>query len=385
MAVLVEDSPRNNLASWASETQGVEPGLIDGVVLSPFATPVVGNSYKQSAAQTVDRLHDAGLDVWLDPGTHAHGMPGVGDFRYYDGWDLWGGTSGDLSSRATQRDHVSRVLEAAARLQVKPIAPSVLLTSATGANSVLAASLAEEALRMEPEAWLTVAGSPAFWADGTDLDAFVGVLAQMNPQGACLVVVRPTADMPPAIHPSEVAGICRTARSLEQFGHVHVSHGDYLGLPAVAAGAASVGSGWDIRQRVCNYTSYVARDPNATGGGWLKRPSFAGLFGTIGRGDAERLERQSVTLSRRLHPGPLHPDAPKEAFVHHLANLKNLIDALVDLDFEPAYRHLDELYDRASIDWPAAAAAADIDSLASHWIDPLRTGLRAYGHDEGWV
>jgi hypothetical protein len=383
MTVLVEDTPRNNLAAWTSEA--VADGLVDGAVLSPFSSPWVGNTYKPSAQRIVDQLLDAGAHVWLDPATHALQMPGVGDFRYYDGWDLWGGERGDLTTRASRRDHVLRVLQVQTQLGLGRLAPTVLLHSATGGAADTAFALAEEAINADPTSWVTLAGSPTFWAEAAALDAFVGAMAQLGAEGYFVVVVRPTADLPVAADPDEVAGLCRTARSLEQFGHVHISHGDFAGLPAVSAGASSVGTGWDSRQRVCNYTSYVARDPATSGGGWFKRPTFAGLFGFLVRADAERLVAQDAPLGARLHPGGLHPDAPKEAFLHHAWCLSDITEALRTRDFEPAFRFLADAYERSTADWPLAAQAASVNPMNGAWVAPFWAGLARYGQLEGWT
>lgn len=382
MTVLIEDTPRNNLAAWTSEA--VSDGLVGGAVLSPFSSPWIGNTYKPSAQRIVDQLVDAGAEVWLDAATHALQMPGVGDFRYYDGWDLWGSDRGDLSTAASRRDHVLRVLQVQSQLRLSRLAPTVLLHSATGAAADTAFSLAEEATTADPTSWATIAGSPTFWAEGDALDALVGGIAQVGARGFFVVVVRPTADLPVAADADEVAGLCRTARSLAQFGPVHISHGDFAGLPAVAAGAHSIGTGWDSRQRVCNYSSYVARDPSTGGGGWFKRPTFAGLFGFLPRADAERLVAQDSTLSARLHPGGLHPDAPKEAFLHHARCLRDFTETLRTLDFEPAFRLLDDAYAISTADWPVAAQVASVNRMDDAWIRPFWAGLSRYAEREGW-
>lgn len=383
MTLLIEDSPRNNLAAWGSEA--VQAGLAAGAVLSPFASPLVGNAYKPSARRIAEQLTDVGAGLWLDCATHALQMPGVGDFRYYDGWDLWGGDRGDLSSRASRRDHVLRVLDVQASLGAERLGPTVLLHAPAGENADTAFVLAEEAHTADPACGLTIAGSPSFWASGDGLDAFVGALAQFGAPGVFLVVVRSTADLPVAADADEVAGLCRTARSLEQFGPVHVSHGDFAGLPAVAAGATSVGTGWDTRQRVCNYSSYVAREPSGGGGGWFKRPTFGGLLGFLARADAERLVARNQPLGARLFPGALHPDAPKEAFLHHIRCLESLAESARTLGFEEAFEFMMQTYAAARVDWPVAAAAASINSVHEAWITPLQEGLQRYGQQEGWV
>lgn len=196
---------------------------------------------------------------------------------------------------------------------------------------------------------------------------------------------QPTTDLPVGASPEEVAGLSRTARSLAAFGPVHISHGDLAGFPAVAAGATSVGTGSDSRQRVCAFTSYEARDPSAGGGGWFKRPTVQGLFGLLSRGQAERLSNQDAALATRLLPGALHPDGGKEAFLHHAACLSRIIELVSVGNFEGQFRALDELYATALADWPPAADAAGTASASAQWVTPLRNGLRRYARSEGWL
>lgn len=383
MTVFIEDTPRNNLAAWVPEAVGL--GYARGAILSPFASPFVGNSYKPAAPRIVAQLQDADAEVWFDPATHALQMPLVGDFRYYDAWGLWGGTRGDLSSAGLQRDHVRRVLEAQEGLGSQPLSPTVLLDSTSGGPVETALAMAEEALAQRTECALSIAGTPAFWAAEDDLDAVVGAFAQLNARRWLLAVVRSATALPVGASLGEVAGLCRTSRSLQQFGSVHVSHGDLAALPAVAAGASSVGSGWDTRQRVCSSTSYESRDPSAGGGGWFKRPTFQGLFGLLSRAEAERFVSQESALATRLLPGSLHPDGPKEAFLHHVACLSRLVDTASTGDFQTRYRNLNDLYLTARRNWPVASQAAGTLSAAAQWVEPFMGGLSTYAQGEGWV
>ncbi len=383
MSILVEDTSRNNLASWVSTA--VTNGLVDGAVLSPFATPAESTNFKSSGGTTAASLAADGGSVWFDAATHALAMPSVGDFRYYDGWNLWGGARGDLLGGGQQRDHVLRVLSQQDSIGAVPLGPTTLLTSASGAEPALAYSLAELTLEARDDAWITVAGTATFWTSGHDLDAYVGALAQTGAEGYVLVVARPTADMPVSASQDEVFGVCRTTRSLSEHGAVHVSHGDFAGLPAVAAGADSLGTGWDLRQRVCSFTSYEARDPSATFGSWFQRPTYGGLLACITRAAAERLENQDRPLSERLHSGPLHPDGPKEAFTHHVEVLSNLVAQMASLAYADRFRFLDQVYGNAAAEWPNAVAAGNVETTETRWIGRLHAGLTAYGESEGWI
>lgn len=385
MSILVEDTARNNLAAWVVEALSV--GVVTGATTSPFSSPFVNTTYKSSCDRIMGQIRDGGGEVWFDAATYAIAIPGAGDFRYYDQWDLWGGDRGDSSTPVLLRDHVVRVLAAQSRLGAQALAPTVLLPStATGPELDMAVAMATEALLLRPDAYLTIAGSPTFWSGGSDLDAYIGTIAQLGAPGYFLNVVRSTTDLPPQVDGEEVAGLCRTSRSLAQFGKVHISHGDFACMPAVAAGATSLGTGWDSRQRVCSHSSYLARDPTAGGAGWFKQPTFCGLFGSLSRVDAERFFNQNPSLATSLHVGALHPDGPKEAFLHHARSLGRVIATISAAPSpELRYRVLAEMYRDALNRWPAAAAAAGIRSKAGRNVDPFFNGLNSYAADEGWV
>jgi hypothetical protein len=86
-----------------------------------------------------------------------------------------------------------------------------------------------------------------------------------------------------------------------------------------------------------------------------------------------------------LHPGNLHPDAPKEAFLHHAMFLRHVTETLGGLDFEPAFRQLSQAYEASLADWPIAAQAASVNQMGGAWIAPLLSGLRRYAELEGWA
>jgi hypothetical protein len=314
MTLLIEDTARNNLPAWTQPLVG--RGLVAGAVLSPFLTPRVGNNYKRSARETVQRLRDGNAEVWFDPETHALQMPAVGDFRYYDGWPFWGGQRGALGSAAQMRDHVERVFAEQDLLGVPHLAPTILLHAPQSPESERALELARIAIDLDPEARLAVAGDSAFWASGANLDAHVGGLAQLETEGWWLTVARPLGVLPVGPLAEEVHGLCRTARALSEEATVHISHGDLAGLPAVAAGATSLGTGWDPRQRVMAYSSYEARDTGGDGGQWFQQVTLEGLLSLLPRAEATVLYAQDRALAARLLPGTLPPGAG-EAFTHH--------------------------------------------------------------------
>jgi hypothetical protein len=380
MSVLIEDTARNNLATWAGEV--VQSGTAAGAVLSPFSTPRNSTSYKQSARQTVRRLADDGAEVWFDPVTHALQMPTVGDFRYYDDWPLWGGPRGDLSSPAAMRGHVERVFEEQDTLDVPHLAPTILLHSAQSPESRQALDLAQIAIDLDSECRLSVAGDAAFWASGTTLDAHIGGLAQLEPAGWWLTVARNFTVLPVPALQEEIHGVCRTARSLGEDAEVHVSHGDLAGLPAIAAGATSLGTGWDPRQRVCGYASYEIRTAG-DGGQWFQQATLEGLLSLMTRGEANLLAQRDASLAAQLLPGAV-PPGPKEAFIHHIEVLDRVVSDLEALNARAAYDSLTDRYRDARQGWQDVATVIGIGSRAETWVRPFARGLRLYGQTEGF-
>ncbi len=380
MTVRIEDTARNNLVSWA--VAAVQVGSAEGAVISPFTTPRSSTSYKRSGRDTVDRIRGEGAQSWFDPTTHALQMPNVGDFRYYDEWELWDGARGALSTHGDQQDHVQRVFAVQDALGVPRLAPTLLLHSPQSTTSQRALDLAEAAVSASSDCFLSVAGDASFWAAGQALDAHVGAIAQLEPAGWFVTVVRNVAVLPVPVTAEEVHGLCRTVRSLSEDGPVHVSHGDLAALPAVVAGATTIGTGWDPRQRVCAYASYAQRVSGGDGGQWFVQSTVRGLLSLLGRAEAQLLAAQDPSLSTRLMPGQV-PPGPAEAFQHHAQALADVIRQLQP-GGEAAYQTLALLYQNARADWPAVATAVSGASRADAWTSELLAGLRRFAATEGW-
>lgn len=383
MSLWIEDTARNVLGAWAEETSAA--GLVDAAVLSPFSTPYE-KDWKPGAVETVQRLHEAGLQVWLDPETHVFQMPAVGAFRYYQSWDLWSGVFGALGSDADRRDHVERVFAVQDALGVPHLAPTLLLHSAQSQTSQEALELSRVAVEVDPGCRLSIAGDSTFWGAGHLLDGHVGALAQLDPSGWFVTVARHLAIVPVPATSAEIHGLCRTVRALSEDAPVHVSHGDLAGLPAMAAGGASLGTGWDVRQKVSAYSSYLAPDPQSEGGGWFGRATYEGLLSCLIRGDAQVLSNREPALSAQLLPGvlPLGTNA-KPPWLHHAVVLKRVCDALLaPIPHRQAYEELRTRYEAANQAWGSVASALGTPARADEWIAPLLDGLLAYGVTEGY-
>lgn len=383
MSVLIEDSPRN-LAAWISET--VAAGSAQGTVVTPWASPWQshpGPGRKPAAASRVAEHLGNGVEVWFDPMTHALQMSGVGDFRFYDEYDLWAGARGDLSDPALREEHVGKVFALQDQLGVPHLAPTVLLHTPLSNDSVLALELAREAVRRDLDCRLAIAGTPTFWAEGPTLDAHIGALDALAPGGWFLTVVRPATGLPVQATAEEVFGLCRTTRALSMDVPVHISHGDLAALPAVAAGATTVGTGWDQRQRVCSYGDFGPREPDQPGGAWYQRPTLQGLLGLLMGREASILTARDAALVARL--GGVPAPGPREIFDHHAAALTALVAGLqAEPDFEQRYLALKALYDAAAADWPTVQTITGCTAGATEWLASLAGGLALYAKTEGW-
>lgn len=387
MTTFIEDSPRSFQSGWITNARNA--GNATGAVLTPWASPYVhrgGPGLKPGIEHRVDEFRDAAVPVWFDATTHALQMPGVGDFRYYSEFNLWGGPVGDLTQDAYRREHVRRVFKHQTDLALPLLAPSPLLPSGLNNVSTLALETAKVALDLQASSWLTIAGVGTFWSDGRDLDAHVGALAALAPQGWFISFVQPDNELPPKLTADEVYGICRTVRALSEYAPVHVSHGDFAGLPAVAAGATTVGTGWDKRQRVVSFTDYAARAESRGQASWYQRPTLLGLLGTLDRkADGALLMQQNSILAARLGGVPPVP-GPRASFQHHVAQLDAAIMRIQGAgSYRQRYDELDQMYIEAATNWAAVRVATGLRDRTNTWVTPYQQGLRMYAQSEGWI
>jgi len=381
MSVLIEASPRNAFTSWTSEA--VAAGIAHGVVIAPFELPPLDVPHHRGAEAMAAALHDVGAEVWFDAMTHGLQMPNVGDFRFYDDYDLWSGAPGNLWTGADQEGHVRRVFAVQDRLGAPHLGPAILLHHPASETSQSALELSHAAMELDDQCWLSIAGTSACWSSAPSaLDAHIGALAQLEPSGWFLTVARHMSLLPGDASQEEIYGLCRTVRALSEYAPVYISHGDLAALPAVAAGATSVGTGWDPRQRACGFNSYVARDPAADGGSWYTRPTLRGLLGSLKPNEAAILNSQDPALAHRL--GPLPAPGAHEAFTQHLEILNELVSTLTGLDLEGAYHWLANAYQNAQGEWPRVVSITGTTQGAESWITPFQAGLGRYGSDEGW-
>ncbi len=381
MGVFLGDTARNTLVNWA--TNAIRGGYATGAYLSPFTSPRLANRFKRSAQDTSERIRAAGGEFWFDPMTYALSMPRAGDFRHYDKWDLWGGARGDMSSLRAMRHHFDRVYAIQRELSSPLLASSLLVSYPDTLASQRALEFSQEAMDAEPAAWLTVAGDQQFWGAGAELDAHVGALDQLEPSGWLLVVTRADNAMPPGATAEEVYGMMRTTFALSQDRPVRVAFGDIAALPAVAAGAEAVGTGWDIRQRICAYQDFEEREGDQKGGGWYQRPTLGGLMGGLSNREYSMLSSEKQALTARLAPGTIGPK-PEQAFQHHASILTAIVDELNGLSGQDRIAALRRRYTEARPEWQEVKRITGASIGPDRWIKPFLDGLELFAASEGW-
>ncbi|MFI7164646.1 hypothetical protein ACIBM3_19505 [Rhodococcus erythropolis] len=383
MGVFISDMARNTLIRWT--TRAVDGGYGIGAYLSPFTSPMLANGYKRSAEDTSDSIRASGGEFWFDPMTYALNTPRAGDFRHYDTWNLWPGQRGDLTTPQALRAHIDRVYEIQDELSSPRLAPSLLVSYPDTPRSQCALELSQEAIAASSSAWLTIAGDQEFWSAGTELDAHIGALDQLEPTGWLLVVTRSDNSMPPSATPEEIHGIMRTTFALSQDRPVRVAFGDVAALPAVAAGAEAIGTGWDLRQRICAYQDFEEREADAgSGGGWYQRPTLNGLMGGLSNGEHDILVSESAELARQLTPGTIGPK-PEQAFRHHAGVLTGIVDELNTLSGLARVDSLRSRYLDAKTHWPEVKRITGTKIGSDRWIKPFLEGIDLFRASEGWI
>lgn len=381
--ILIQDSVRNTVPKWV--VNAVRGNYAHGIIFSPFSSPINGNGYKTDIDKAIERIRKVDGQIWFDPTTHALQMPQVGDFRYYADWDLWSGARGDLSTPAAMRDHVSRVFNIQREIGAPLLAPTILLHAAQSGTSSQAINLAQIA-REEAAGeavWLPIVGDAHFWSADGDLDAYIGVLDQLEPAGWMVSVARPQNVIPAGVVESEISGLMRSVYALSQDRPVYIGHGDLAGVPALAAGATAIGTGWDVRQRVLAYTDYALRADSDSGGQWYQRPTLRHLYGNLRYNDYQVLLDQEHQLAHRLTTGEF-ATGPENAFKHHARVLGDIEGWLSSMGPKNRVLQLRDAYERAQTQWPRIQAVTGVSIAATEWVDPLLAGVRQFISQEGW-
>lgn len=381
MSIFINDTARNNLCKWTID--GLKNKYAIGAYLSPFTSPRSGGKKKNPKKVSEEILAENG-EFWFDSTTYALSIPRNKDLCHYNTWNLWNNSGVNLTSIEALKDHIKRVYNIQEELGSPLLAPTTLVSNPDSLDAQKAIELSHEAIKTaSSSAWLTIAGDQQFWSCEASLDAYIGALDQLEPKGWLLVVTRENNSMPPNSTPEEIHGIMRTTFALSQDRPVRVAFGDIAALPAVAAGAEAIGTGWDMRQRICAYQNFEKRNKDSKGGGWYQRPTLLGLMGGISKGDYELLESESRQLAQKLSPGSIGP-YPQQAFRHHANCLTEIVEDLKTLSGPERVLALRDRYINARPEWVQVKKITRDNIGPERWITPFLDGIDLFMATEGW-
>lgn len=384
--VLIHDGRRIGHRKWCADAIAV--GSADGVILTPFSSPRVARPRHPSASDIARDVRSSGGEVIFDPMTHARFLPGVNKTDFYDDWELWGSSGTVLNTAHSKLNHIERIFARQDQVESPHLAPTLSLSSPQTPDAFVARELANIARGLDSSAWQSLAGNRAFWASGAHLDAFVGSLAALRAPVWVLTVANEIVvdHVPDLTDTSALAGLCRTIHSLSMRSRVIVSHMDFAGLPAVAAGADTVGSGWDRGQRTFDPNSFrVDSDPG------IRIPASyvtqGRLHAVLRRDSADAIERWDRDRARAIRGGPM-PASDQAQRMHHLSQLRTAVLAVNSASDRAArVAALRSRYDTASNDFDALIAALsrivqEKDKRA--WCTNPRSVLDTYALGEGF-
>ncbi len=384
--VLIHDGRRIGHRKWCVEA--ISSGSADGVVLNPFATPRVAEPRHPSAADLASDVRAANGEVIFDAMTHAALLPGTNKRDFYDAWELWDPAGQSLADQAQQLAHVERVFDRQSRVGAPSLAPTLQLNSPQSADALVARDIARIARGLDRGCWQSLVGTRAFWASGAQLDAYVGSLAALRAPVWMITVANELVvdHVPDLTETAAFAGLCRTVHSLSLRSRVIIAYGDFAALSAVAAGADTVGSGWDRAQRTFDPLAFrVDSDPG------IRIPASyvtqGGLNSVLRRDTAEAIERWDSGQARRIRGGQMPPSDQAQR-MHHLLQLRSAVRQIdaAGPDRSARVGELRSRYNAAASDYDSLIAALprivrEADKTA--WATNPSTVLETYAASEG--
>ncbi|WP_329313692.1 hypothetical protein [Streptomyces sp. NBC_01262] len=383
MALLIQDGRRSGHLKWT--TEAVQRRCADGAIISAFCTPRIPRPRQRDAGAVVEALGNA--EVLFDPMTHARLMSGSNKLEDYDTWGLWGNSGIGLDNTTRRLEHVERVFNRQSELGVPSLAPTLTVSSGRSTEADHAIETARVARGLDRQCYQSLAGTVDFFASGTDLDAYVGRLAGLRASTWVVTLVPAASTNLVADLAASTAGLVgwlRTIHSLSFRSRVIAQNADFLGLLAAAAGADTVGSGWDRSMKIFDSSSYQLSTPAP------RRPASyvtqRGLAAVLRRTIADDIQRLDPNRAQELRGGPMPADDGQQR-VHHLRVVRELVSDVYRIhDQQDSVLTLRGLYETAlgNYDWlnsqvPGLVSASERDSWVNH---PLRA-LESYAKAEG--
>lgn len=386
MTILLHDGRRNAHATWLKES--ISAGLVTGAVLNPFLTPRVSAPAKPSAADIVTDLRANTLvggtppEVLFDSATWAAALAGTNLWDDYDSWPLWPHHArGDLSDAGAIVEHVRAVFAVQSSLGVPYLAPTVAVDTPNGQAAQTAIDLASEANRQQRGCMITVCGTNTFWRSGAALDAYVGRLARLRPAVCYVIPLRDRAGYPTDLSDTDAtSGWLRTIHSLALRYRVIAAYTDHLGAIAAAAGADTVGTGWDQGQRVCTPDTFRTSAPGGTTVNYSPHPGLLARFNVTG---ARGLRDLATSFAEAMRWGHAIPNDMREHREQHFRALGEQIEAVRAAGPSHADRYsvVRTAFAGAALSWDYAVALGAQGVTRNErtaWLDAMRSGFESY-------
>lgn len=307
--VLLHDGRRTGHQGWC--TNAIVESVADGVFISPFSTPRITLPRNPSGASVAQAVRSVAGEVIFDAMTHARLLPSTNKLDFYDTWELWGPDGLGLDTPQRRLQHIERVFARQGDLRAPHLAPTIALEMPQTADAEYAIEAAQTAKGLDRDCWQSLVGTKAFWRSGHGLDAFVGRLASLK-SPVWVVTVTNEIVIDAALDVSDTAafsGLCRTIHSLSERSRVILTHADFAGLIGVAAGADTIGSGWDRGMRIFDpNTFHLASDdspriPAST-------VTQGGLTAVLRRDTADAIERWNSNMAAVIRAGAMPQKQP---------------------------------------------------------------------------
>ncbi|MDN4598043.1 hypothetical protein [Leifsonia virtsii] len=361
--------------------------MADGIFISPFATPRVAQPRNPSGSELKDAISAVGGEVIFDVATHAALLPTTDRVDFYDTWELWGPDGPVLDTPARQLQHVERVFERQSALGVPLLAPTVTVTSLDDSSSQIAIGVATVAAGLAKHSWQTLVGTRAFWRSDYRLDEYVGRLAALrSPTWVVTVANEMVMNHEPDLADVEAfSGLLRTIHSLSERSRVILTNADFAGLLGVAAGADTIGTGWDRSMRTFDPQAFhVSSDAGP------RIPASyvtqGALSAVLRRDTADAIERWNPTVAQAVRGGPMPPSEQAEREHHMRALRETALSVAAIRDRVDRIARLREHYEAAGRNFDLLIANVQPFVKASDkatWQAQQLTTLESYAVAEG--
>lgn len=326
--VLLHDGRVSGHRKWSKEA--VSAGCASGIIVTPFSTPRVRRPSHPSAATLSEDMEKLGGEFFFDPMTHVRCLSTTNKLEFYDEWDLWRSGEPEFDSQLARVDHIERVFGRQEDLGCEYLAPTVQLSHPISPEADLALDLATTARGFQRGASQSLVATRQFWSSGPLLDGYVGSLAALRaPVWIITVANEVVLDGEPDMRDRDAfVGLCRTVRSLARRSRVILCYADYAGLPAVAAGADTIGTGWHRAQKTFDPKASAFHDDGDSGIRRAAEYVTQGKIHAILRRDTgELIARWNRIRADVIRGGPMPPSANAER-MHHLEQLTSAVEEI---------------------------------------------------------